>query len=92
MQIVHFTDPKVGSFDWELPAALADDISKLPIEAQTAIKQELCSHVQADLLMLVATLRLGAHAEVGFEMLRSMGAANTRAMQEFTKQIIQQGK
>ena len=59
MQIVHFTGPDVGSFDWELPKQTADMVSSLPLEAQGIIIDELKRNIQAFLLTLSGTLLMG---------------------------------
>ena len=69
MQIVHFTGPNVGSFDWELPEKIADMLSELPLEAQGIVIEELKKNVQAFLLTLNGTLLMGPRILDAFDVI-----------------------
>lgn len=74
MQNVHYSDPKVGSFDWDLPADISDILSSLPNEQQMAIRSLLTSLTRAHMSLLIGVLSLGEHSKVGFDMIAERGA------------------
>ncbi len=80
MQIVHFTDSALGSFDWELPSDLATKMEQLPVLMQKAIRNELERLVKANLYMLTAALKMGPHAEEHLDFIKANMAPIAREL------------
>jgi len=72
MQLVHFTDKAIGSFDWELPTDIASLLGQLPPGAQQLTK--------AHLFTMIATLKMGYAAEAAFDLIRNRSAAMSREL------------
>jgi len=80
MQLVHFTDKAIGSFDWELPTDIASLLGQLPPGAQTAVLHELQQLTKAHLFTMIATLKMGYAAEAAFDLIRNRSAAMSREL------------
>lgn len=87
MQNIHFTNPRIGSVDWELPPKVGNIMDSMAPDVQDALRAELKVHLEAHLTTLVATLQLGEHCPDGFAILREAGKMTSRIMQEFTKEL-----
>lgn len=72
MQIVHFTDTRIGSFDWELPPDLTERMKALPEPMQAAIRYELEKLIRSLLHMLMAALKMGPDAEMHLDLMREV--------------------
>ena len=85
MQSIHITNPHVGSVDWEVPPKVDEIIDTFPSEAQTVLRAELKTHLEAYLTVLVATLQLGDDCYEGFALLREASRVTYHTMQLFAK-------
>lgn len=91
MQLVHFTDKAIGSFDWELPQDVASLIGQLPPEAQAGVLHELQQLTKAHLFTMIATLKMGYAAEAAFDLIRDRSAAMSRELIAMVKEEMKKG-
>lgn len=85
MQIVHFTDEKIGSLDWELPPNVAKVIDRIPYEYQREIIDELTRHVKAHLLLLCGTTFMGERAPRAFDLIEAAELALLNQLKQIAK-------
>jgi len=69
MQVVYFTDEKLGNVEWELPIDLANHISDLPKEEQDIVRKEFEFHVRGYLKLLVDVVHMGPRVHKALDTL-----------------------
>jgi len=87
MQIVHFTEVALGSFDWELPKEISKRMEMLPSDVREDIVATLQIHIQSHLSMMCATLCLGGGMPVGFGIIGEQQKETWRIMKAFTRSL-----
>jgi hypothetical protein len=80
MQVVHFTEKLIGSFDWELPQDLAGVISSLPEEAQIVLMRHIENQMKSHAHLIIGAMKMGPMAEAALDLINDSQLLLTREL------------
>lgn len=87
MQLIHFTDERLGSLDWELPLSLSEKMASLPEQDQKLIREEVENQLRAFLHTLNGALSSGNAAELSLKIIRAVGTMQSTILLELLKAV-----
>ncbi len=69
MQVIHYTDDKIGSLDWELPPGIVEKLATLNEKDRQIRMETLQNLARSYLQLMMAVTSTGDQALAGLEMM-----------------------